>query len=198
MRCVVAGLVGVFEFLWQGKGRKPRRRRRRMCLHCGRLLAFKTVRKYCSANCWRQRKSTGAADVVRGVHRLTNAERARKGRKRVRRDRLLDSIAQEHAADMAARGYFSHKGPGGITCTRRAVRAGYEHKWPPAGCVWIMDNIAFHAGDSLHRGTARTFLRSWLTSEGHRKNMLDGRHLRLGVGVAVGRRGKIYAVQAFS
>ena len=90
-------------------------------------------------------------------------------------------------------------GPGGINCTRLAVRAGYEHEWPPAGRVWIMDNIAFHAGGGLRRSTARTFLRSWMTSrDGHRENMLDRRHSRLGVGVAVGRSGKIYAVQAFS
>ena len=169
-----------------------------MCLQCGRLLAFKSTRRYCSANCWRRRNRTGAGNVVHGIHKATNAERGSKGCNPVRRDRLLDSIAQEHAADMAARGYFSHKGPGGITCTRRAVRAGYEHKWPPAGRVWIMDNIAFRTGGGLQRSTARAFLRTWMTSQGHRQNMLDRRHTRLGVGVAIGRRGKIYAVQAFS
>ena len=172
-----------------------------MCPHCGSLMSSRAhgARKYCSDRCWRQRSGTGADSVVHGIHKATNAERGAAGRNPVRRDRLLDSIAQEHAADMAARGYFAHNGPGGINCTRRAVRAGYEHKWPPAGRVWIMDNIAFHAGGGLRRSTARAFLRSWMTSrDGHRENMLDRRHTRLGVGVAAGRGGKIYAVQAFS
>ena len=117
----------------------------------------------------------------------------------VERDRLLDAIAQEHAADMAARGYFSHKGPGGITDTDRAVKAGYSHKWAGAGRVWIMDNI-WMAGQNAkcHRGTARGAVRSWMHSPLHRQNMLDSRHRRLGVGVAIGMRGTVYAVQAFS
>ena len=32
----------------------------------------------------------------------------------------------------------------------------------------------------------------------HRQNMLDSRHRRFGVGVAIGARGTVYAVQAFS
>ena len=54
-------------------------------------------------------------------------------------------------------------------------------------------------GRRLRQGTARTFVRSWMAgSDGHRENMLDMNHSRLGVGVAIGRHGKIYAVQAFS
>ena len=68
-----------------------------------------------------------------------------------------------------------------------------------AGRVWIMDNIAMIQGGHMHRGTARKMVRIWMTSrQGHRENMLDRRHRRLGVGVAVGRRGTVYAVQAFS
>ena len=163
-------------------------------------MASKTrgTRKYCSDGCWRRRNDVEISSVVHGIPRATNAERGAHGRNPVRRDRDLDSIAQEHAADMAAQNCFSHS-VGGITCTDRAVSYGYEHKWPPAGRVWIMDNIVRHDGKRLQRSTARAFVRSWMHSRaGHRENMLDTRHRRLGVGVAISRQGTIYAVQAFS
>ena len=182
--------------------KRPRKLPRpRMCVQCGCMMPFRAsrTRKHCSDRCWLQRNGTGASDVVYGIHKATNAERGAAGRAPVRRDDLLDLIAQEHAADMAARDYFAHEGPGGITCTHRAVGAGHKHEWPPAGRVCIMDNIAFHPGRRLQQDTARTFVQSWMdSSDGQRENMLDKNHSLLGVGVAIGRQGKIYAVQAFS
>lgn len=171
----------------------------RACLYCGAILSAKRHgrRRYCSARCWHGRNDIGAARVASGIHRATNAERGMAHCTPVKRDRMLDAIAQEHAADMAARGYYSHKGPKGITDTDRAIRSGFEHKWAGAGRVWIMDNIWMEPRRGYHRGTARGAVRAWMRSPGHRQNMLDGRHRRLGVGVALSRRGVIYYVQAF-
>ena len=181
--------------------RARKQRQARACRHCGRLMTSRVARdtrKYCSDRCWRKRNSTGIDSVVYGIHKATNAERGVHGRNPVRRDRDLDSIAQEHAADMAAQGRLSHK-LGGVTCTDRAIWYGYEHEWPPAGRVWIMDNLAGPIATRPQTGTARTFVRIWMNShDGHRENMLDMQHRRLGVGVAISRRGGIYAVQAFS
>ena len=181
--------------------RSRKQRRPRACRHCGRLMtsrAARGTRMYCSDRCWRKRNSVGVGSVVHGIHKATNAERGAHGCNPVRRDRDLDSIAQEHAADMAARGRLSHE-PGGVTCTDRAIWHGYEHEWPPAGRVWIMDNLAGPMATQPQTGTARAFVRIWMNSpDGHRENMLDMRHRRLGVGVAISRRGGIYAVQAFS
>ena len=65
------------------------------------------------------------------------------------------------------------------------------------GRVWIMDNIWKVPRGRCGRGLARAAVHTWLGSPGHRANMLDGRHMRLGVGVAISRRGTIYFVQAF-
>ena len=46
----------------------------------------------------------------------------------------------------------------------------------------------------MEGGTVRT----WLGSPGHQANMLDSRHARLNVGVAISRCGAIYDMQAFS
>jgi len=99
---------------------------------------------------------------------------------------------------MARRGYYAHKSPNGTTDTHRALAAGYQHEWAGAGRVWIMDNILKVPQGRCGKGLAHAAVRSWLGSPGHRANMLDSRHVRLGVGVAISRRGTIYAVQAFS
>ena len=171
---------------------------RRFCARCGSSISSRDPRRrYCSNTCWRRRGEFGTARVVAGMHRATNAERGARQKNPVRRDRALDAIAQAHAADMARRGYFAHRSPNGTTDTDRAMAINYPHKWAPAGRVWIMDNIWKMPRGRCGPGLARAAVRSWLGSPLHRKNMLDGRHARLGIGVAVSRRGAIYAVQAF-
>ena len=190
----------VFDWLRGNAAAKPKwkTKLRRFCARCGAIVPSRDMRRrYCSQTCWRRRDEFGTARVVAGIHRATNAERGARHKKPVRRDRLLDAIAQAHAADMARRGYFAHRSPNGTTDTDRALAIGYPHKWEGTGCVWIMDNIWKMQGGRCGRGLARAAIRSWLGSSGHRANMLDSRHVRLGVGVAVGRRGVIYAVQAF-
>ena len=178
-------------------GKRRRAKLRRFCEQCGAALSGRR-RRYCSQTCWRRRDEFGTARVVAGIHRATNAERGAAYKNPVRRDRALDSIAQDHAADMARRGYFAHKSPNGTTDTDRALAAGYQHKWAGAGRVWIMDNIGMMTHVRCGRGTARRAVRSWIESPPHRQNMLYDLHARLGVGVAVGRHGMIYFVQAFS
>ena len=190
----------VFDWLRGHAAAKPKRKTklRRFCARCGAIVPGRHTRhRYCSQTCWRRRSEFGAVDVVAGIHRATNAERGAAMKNPVRRDSFLDAIAQAHAADMARRGYYAHRSPDGTTDTGRAMAAGYPHKWAPAGRVWIMDNIWKMPRSRCNSGLARTAVRTWLGSPGHRANMLDGRHARLGVGVAVSRRGTIYFVQAF-
>lgn len=181
-----------------GKAARRKVKLRRFCAQCGAMLTGRNQRRrYCSLACWRRRDEFGTARVVAGIHRATNAERGAARKNPVRRDRALDAIAQSHAADMARRGYYAHRSPNGTTDTRRALAVGYPHKWAGAGRVWIMDNIWKVPRGRCGRGLARAAVRTWLGSPGHRANMLDGRHVRLGVGVAISRRGTIYFVQAF-
>ena len=180
--------------------KKRRVRLPRACAQCGAILTNRGRRRwYCSQACWRRRRLVGTSRVAAEIRRATNAERAGSGIARVRRDRILDAIAQDHAADMAKQGYFAHKSPAGVTDTDRAEAFGFEHEWKGAGRVWIMDNIwRLDGSKTLPRNTARQAVNWWRSSPLHCANMLDERHERLGVGVAIGRRGAIYAVQAFS
>lgn len=182
--------------------RRPSQSRRlpgvRACLYCGAILSAKRHGKgmYCSPVCWRRRGAAGAARVASAVHRVTNAARARAHRTPLRRDRVLDAVAQGHAADMAARGYYSHNAPGGLDPTGRARAAGYPF-WK-YGLGGIAENILMTTSRKPHAdAAAREAVRAWMRSPGHRQNILDAGLGRLGVGIAFNRRGALYAVQNF-
>lgn len=172
----------------------------RACAQRGGMLANRGRRRwYCPQACRRRRRLVGTARVAAEIRRATNAERAGGGIARVKSDRILDAIAQDHAADMAKQGYFAHKGPAGATGTDRAGAFGLEHERKGAGRAWIMGNIWRLDGPrTLPGNTARQAVRWWRSSPLHCASMLDERRERLGVGVAIGRRGTIHAVQAFS
>ena len=83
----------------------------------------------------------------------------------------LEQAAQAHAADMAARNYFSHTSPEGRTAADRVTAAGY---------VWtqVAENIA--AGQT----TPEEVVAGWLRSAGHCANIMDPGLKDMGVGYA--------------
>lgn len=73
---------------------------------------------------------------------------------------LLFSASARHSQDMAARNYFSHTSPEGVTFSQRIANEGY-FGWA-AG-----ENIA--AGQS----SVSSVMSAWLTSEGHCRNIMQ-------------------------
>jgi len=84
---------------------------------------------------------------------------------------LLQAAAQAHAADMAARNYFSHHSPEGRTHADRARAAGYRY------CV-LAENIAYGQPTeaAVHTG--------WMGSPEHAANALNPRVNEYGLGHA--------------
>ena len=107
--------------------------------------------------------------------RLTNVERAKAGCGALRIDARLTTAARLHSQDMVDRGYFSHTSPDGEGPGDRAEAAGYPS--------WSGENIA--AGYP----TPTAVVRGWLSSDGHRANILNCSFSRIGVGVAYGPGG---------
>ncbi|ONI70341.1 hypothetical protein ALI144C_47600 [Actinosynnema sp. ALI-1.44] len=99
---------------------------------------------------------------------LVNQERAGKCAPQGVDDRLTTS-AQKHSSDMAARKYFSHTTPEGVTFDQRIRAAGY----PSPGA----ENIA------KGQRTAAQVMNSWMNSDGHRRNILNCSYKKIGVGV---------------
>jgi uncharacterized protein YkwD len=102
---------------------------------------------------------------------LVNTERAKVGCPALTVDTRLVSAASRHSADMAARGYFSHTTPEGVTFSTRISNAGYR---------WSM------AAENIAKGqpTPAAVMQAWMNSAGHRANILNCGYRNLGVGLA--------------
>ncbi|OII65131.1 hypothetical protein BJP40_17920 [Streptomyces sp. CC53] len=111
-----------------------------------------------------------AADHVRRVVDLANAERARTGCPALRVNSRLQRAAQAHADDMARRNYYQHDTPEGRDAGDRMRKAGY--RWS----TW---------GENIHRGPKdpAAAMRDWMNSPGHRENILNCAFRDIGVGV---------------
>ena len=100
-----------------------------------------------------------------------NAQRALNGERALTLNRRLTEAAQKHAEDMVKRDYVDHRSPDGRALQDRVVTVGYP--W------WVIaENLA--AGVSSPESTVQ----SWMTSPGHRDNILNREYLEAGVGYA--------------
>lgn len=124
------------------------------------------------------------AGVAHQVLALVNVERSRAGCGPVSANAALQSAAQGHSDDMAARDYFSHTSPDGSTFADRIRAAGYR-----GGA--IAENIA--AGQT----SAKDVMRAWMASPGHRANILNCTYRDIGVGYATGGSYGTYWTQTF-
>lgn len=102
---------------------------------------------------------------------LSNSARRLVGCGPLRPSATLSHAAAEHSADMAAHDYFAHVAPDGRDPADRAQNAGYL-------TGYVGENIA--AG----KKTAAFTFRQWMSSPGHRHNILDCSYTDLGVGYA--------------
>lgn len=110
------------------------------------------------------------ASAVQQVVDLVNQARADAGCDPLRVDERLNRAAGKHSADMAARDYFSHDTPEGEDFAERIEDEGY----PNPGA----ENIA--------RGqrNAGAVMDSWMSSGGHRANIVNCELTAIGIGLA--------------
>jgi uncharacterized protein YkwD len=113
----------------------------------------------------------GADPAEAEVLALVNTERSAAGCPTLAWDETLAQVARLHSADMAARDYVDHTNPEGLSPFDRAANAGTSAS---------AENIA--AGQRA----AADAMASWMSSPGHRANILNCAMTRLGVGVGYG------------
>jgi uncharacterized protein YkwD len=106
---------------------------------------------------------------------LVNQARATAGCAPLVADSALAAVARAHSADMRDRDYFSHDTPEGVSPFDRAEQAGVSYA--------RAENIAYG------QANAAEVMDDWMTSPGHRANILDCELTKLGVGVAEGPGG---------
>ena len=152
------------------------------------------------------------ADLERRVHDLINKERRERKLAPLADDDRLSRVARGHSQDMAKRQFFDHVNPEGLDPTARGRRAGYE-------CRKVRGNIIREGlGENLYQGSlylririedgqrfydwnsaekiAKQSVDGWMNSPGHRRNILEARYSRTGVGVAVSGD-TVYITQLF-
>jgi uncharacterized protein YkwD len=117
-----------------------------------------------------------AAPGIEGqVLTLVNQARATAGCAPLVADSALAAVARAHSADMRDRDYFDHDTPEGLSPFDRAEQAGISYA--------RAENIAYGQANPTE------VMDDWMTSPGHRDNILDCELTKLGVGVAEGPRG---------
>ncbi len=144
-----------------------------------------------SASSGRQIPSTGDDYTTQSVlmqeqmmMNLLNQDRKNNGRTALTLDVELSRIARIKSADMRDNGYFAHESP-----TYGNVRAMLKHfGYPYAGAG---ENIAHHA--NVDKAQA-----AFMSSPGHRANILSKAWTKVGVGIVYDAQGYIYATQIFA
>lgn len=108
---------------------------------------------------------------------LHNQERKERNLRTFCVNRKLLDAARAHSKDMIKRDYFSHntKGRNENAC-ERIERFGYRYRH----CA---ENIAWGQGEA---GQPGPIMRAWMKSDGHRRNILNGKLRQIGVGTAYG------------
>lgn len=121
------------------------------------------------------------------IFELTNGFRALHGVNALTWNSLLATSAKTHAQDMASNDYFSHTSLSGASAGTRITGAGYD--WRAYG-----ENISAGYGMNPFAN-----INGWISSKGHRENMLNSSFKDLGVGVALssGSSYGSYSVQNF-
>ncbi len=132
-------------------------------------------------------------DKVEGlVVQLTNRARQANGLAPLNQDDELSNVAQSYSDDMLVRQFFDHTTPDGVSFDER-ISKHYPH-W-----VYLVgENIWYASGRFTWnpQKLAQEIVDDWMSSPGHRENLLDPRFTHLGVGVSA-RGDTIRATQEF-
>ena len=114
---------------------------------------------------------------------LLNSDRARYGLAPLVIDPELCRIARIKSQDMRDNQYFAHTSPTYGDVRSMLRRFGYAYS--AAG-----ENIAHHA-------TVEKAQAAFLSSPGHRRNIMNSAYTRVGLGAAIDAKGYVYLTQIF-
>lgn len=114
---------------------------------------------------------------------LLNQDRAANGMAPLQLDPALCSIARLKSQDMRDNRYFAHTSPTYGSASQMLKTLGYRFNA-------VGENIAHHA-------TVEKSQAAFMSSAGHRKNILSASWTKVGIGVVVDAQGFVYVTQLF-
>ena len=114
---------------------------------------------------------------------LLNQDRAANGLPALPLDAELSRLARIKACDMRDKGYFAHESPTYGNAAAMLTHFGYAYRG-------VGENIAHHA--TVEKAEA-----AFLSSPGHRTNLMGSQWQRVGIGVCFDKNGFVYVTQLF-
>jgi uncharacterized protein YkwD len=130
-------------------------------------------------------------DLERTIFQYTNEVRRRSGVPPLTWETCLRDVGRAHSADMLARHYFSHESPEGSTPQQRILDGCRLPIDMTGENIWMGTN---QRGDT--RQLARHVVDSWMSSPGHRANLLRPEFTDIGIG-AVYNGKEVQVTQVF-
>ena len=125
------------------------------------------------------------------IWQLTNVEREKAGLPLLKYEDGLHRLAKRQSVNMHEYSFFAHKDPFGDE-----VEGRKDKYYPQLIIVSIGENLG-RFENSSGSFQAREVVDAWMSSPGHKRNILDKDYTHIGVGVeAIG--GLLYATQVFA
>jgi uncharacterized protein YkwD len=159
--------------------RPGRRRRARLLRLSGALGVAAAVSLTTALPLAAEGDAEAARNPRRRVAALVNAYRVDAGLRPLRINRAVHRAAEYHARDQARMRLMTHTGSDGSDAGHRISRQGYP--WSAWG-----ENVAYGYP------SARSVVRAWMRSSGHRANILGRSFRHVGVGVERAGDGLLY------
>lgn len=144
--------------------------------------SFETA--YSASGEFKSETFTARPDLELLMLRMVNAEREKRGLQILVPDDKLQLAAQQHAADMFARGYFSHNTPEGINPFERMKKMGIKYAYAGENLAHSFDLDEAHSG--------------LMNSPGHRANILNKNFGKVGISILDSDINGLMLVQEFS
>jgi uncharacterized protein YkwD len=136
----------------------------------------------------KESRTSSTFALERKAFGILNEQRASRGLAPLRWNEDMARVARLHSENMARYKFFSHQGRDGSQVSNRA-NAIASRTWYSIG-----ENIALNNG---FRKPVEMACQQWMTSPGHRQNILDTRWTESGIGAAFAPDGTFYITQVF-
>lgn len=148
------------------------------------LLDDQTANQSATDQASAETAATALGNFEQKVVDLVNAERAAAGLAPLKINIELSAVAELKAEDMRDNNYFSHTSPTYGSAFDMMKQFGVSYA---------------SAGENLAKGhiTSQAVMEAWMTSAGHRANILNAEYTEIGVGYVKDSAGTTYWVQHF-
>jgi uncharacterized protein YkwD len=147
------------------------------------------------------------------IHELINAERTSRKLSALKIEDRLSKVARTHSRDMSNRSFFDHINPDGKGPSDRGRALGYQCRKYLGEVIYeglaenifqnnLYNRVIFNGTKTTYEWNtteeiARSTVKGWMASPGHRQNILTPRYQRQGLGIFITPSDQVLITQLF-